>query len=232
MRAAAQRIGDAALEIEDLAFDANQFGGQLLGELRVDISGVGVAILGAIADRRAVAGADRRVELELRDVAREPDRLAQERSDLSCLKLDHPAVVQAVGDRPGEQRRHPEGEGVAVPVADRQEAVLDVVAQVVAHRLVGPALSEQLAAVGDLLRTATARNRLQVVQDAAVTEPHAVALLAEAQAQVHVLERVAVPGVESVRVLERLAPDEHACGGHGLELARLADGRMIGGKPA
>ena len=52
--------------------------------------------------------------------------------------------------------------------------------------------------------------------------------LAEAQAQVHVLERVAEGRVEAAGALEGRAPDQHACGGHRLKGPRPLDGRMVG----
>ena len=60
----------------------------------------------------------------------------------------------------------------------------------------------------------------EVVEDAPVAVAHLVAVLAEPQAEVRVLEAVAEPGVEAAGALERVAADEHAGGGHGLEAAR------------
>ena len=166
-------------------------------------------------------------QLELCDVGREPYDLAQQVGEVALLAVEQVADLVGNCARSGELRSGLDPDRIGVAVAQPQEAVGDVVVEVVAPNASLPALLEQPEVVLHVARAAPARHRFQMRYDAGRAVVHLMTAVANAKAEVDVLERIAKVRVEAAGTVESLAPHEHARGRHCLERARLLDRGMI-----
>src|SRR5436189_6385622 len=99
---------------------------------------------------------------------------------------------------------------IRLVIADAQEAVLDVVVDVVRPDAVGPAISIETHSCVDLLRAPAPRRRLVVNDDCLVAVMDLMPAGSEAETEIYVLETVQIGVVEAARLLEGLPPNEHA----------------------
>src|SRR5262249_32800340 len=127
------------------------------------------------------------------------------------------------------QRREAELERVRRVVRHAQQAVLQVVAEVVRLDALAPALDVDARVLRPVVEAAVG-HRLEVVEGALVAVVALVAALAQAQAEVNVLVAVAERGVEAAGLLERPAAEQRAATRDDLEAARLVDRRVAGGE--
>src|SRR3954465_14680560 len=104
------------------------------------------------------------------------------------LELDEAATRKIRGDRKLGGQLEPDR--IRVPVAQPQQTVLEVVAEVVALDTLAPALLEQAGGRRGLARATSPRDRLEVLKDALRAVVHLVAELPQAHAQIRVLEAV------------------------------------------
>jgi hypothetical protein len=128
----------------------------------------------------------------------------------------------------GEQWIDVQLDGIGVSVVQHNEPILDVEVELVGSQSIPPAIIEETRVVSDVFRLTAPRSRLQVIGNTSVAVVHLVSPLAQAQAEIRILEAVAKGAVEASRLLENRTSNQRARRGDGLEAPGPIYCRMAG----
>ena len=141
---------------------------------------------------------------------RQPHHLGEQLGDLPRVGLEQPLdldLTAAIDRR--QSRRDRQSQRIGGRILELQQPILGVDREVVAADPVAPTLAVELDAALEAAG-APARRRLEMGEDGLVAVMDLAAPLAEAQAEVDVLERVEEAGIEPTDPLERGAIHQHA----------------------